>query len=285
MAASLIERAVGHPAWGGAAPARREPQAAPAPAAPSVRGAAPAEPTFQPVWRRLARHGFLTPATLGSPLALEIAAAKRRLLRQLDLFRPQAQARHTVLVTSAEPGEGKSFVALNLALSLALEEQLPVTLVDADLHSPSLARLLDLPPRRGLADRLMAPGLPLDGLLHRAEGLPLAVLDTGDRTASPARLFGAPPLAALLGELADRQGGGLVILDGPPVLATNEAPVLAQQVAQVVLVVSAGRTGEEAVGSALELLDAGDRVGLLLNRSRTAADPASYVRAYYGSER
>jgi Mrp family chromosome partitioning ATPase len=240
------------------------------------------EPTFRPVWRRMARQGLLTPGTLGAPLAREMGAAKRRLMRQLDLFRQPDAARNTVLVTSAEPGEGKSFVAVNLALSIALEEQLPVALVDADLHSPSLARMLDLPPRRGLGERLADPTLPLGQILHRAEGLPLSVLDAGDASASPARLFGAPPMADLLAELALRHAGGVVLLDGPPVLATNEAPVLAQQAALVILVVDAGRATEESVASALELLDCGDRVALLLNRSRTAAEPASYARAYGG---
>lgn len=275
MAASLIERAVGHPGWG--APARAPTVTSPSPARPVT---APAEPTFRPVWRRLARQGLLTPGTLGSPLAREIGAAKRRLLRQLDLFRQQADARNTVLVTSAEPGEGKSFVALNLALSLALEEQLPVALVDADPHAPTVARLLDLPSRRGLADRLAHPDLPLDQILHRADGLPLSVLDAGDATASPARLFGAPAMAALLAELGQRHAGGVVILDGPPVLATNEAPVLAHQVAEVVLVVSASQATEESVASALELLDCGERVALLLNRSRTGGDPGRYARSY-----
>lgn len=275
MAASLIERAVGHPGWGtrSQAPAAASPPAA-RPAVISL------EPTFRPVWRRLARQGLLTPGTLGSPLAREIAAAKRRLLRQLDLFRPQADGRNTLLVTSAEPGEGKSFVALNLALSLALEEQLPVALVDADPHAPSVAKLLDLPARRGLADRLAHPDLPLEQLLHRADGLPLSVLDAGDATASPARLFGAPAMATLLAELAQRHAGGVVILDGPPVLATNEAPVLAQQVAEVVLVVGAGQATEESVASALELLDCGERVALLLNRSQTGGDHGRYGRAY-----
>lgn len=275
MAASLIERAVGHPGWGARTPA---PAAANPPAARPA--ATPAEATFRPVWRRLARQGLLTPGTLGSPLAREIGAAKRRLLRQLDLFRQQADARNTVLVTSAEPSEGKSFVALNLALSLALEEQLPVALVDADPHAPTVARLLDLPARRGLADRLVQPDLPLEQLLHRADGLPLSVLDAGDATASPARLFGAPPMAALLAELGQRHAGGVVILDGPPVLATNEAPVLAHQVAEVVLVVSASQATEESVASALELLDCGERVALLLNRSRTGGDPGRYARSY-----
>ncbi len=276
MAASLIERAVGHPGWG----PRGDALATPAAAAPAPAPAIPAEPTFRPVWRRMARQGLLTPGTLGSPLARELGAAKRRLVRQLDLFRRPDAAGAIVLVTSAEPGEGKSFVAANLALSLALEEQLPVALVDADLHSPSLARLLDLPPRRGLGDRLAAPALALDQILHRADGLPLSVIDAGDRSASPARLFGAPPMASLLAELARRHAGGLVILDGPPVLATNEAPVLAQQAALVILVVGGSQATEETVASALELLDGGDRVALLLNRSRTASDPATYARSY-----
>jgi len=275
MAASLIERAVGHPGWGAriqASATAAPPTAKPAPTA--------AEATFRPIWRRLARQGLLTPGTLGSPLAREIGAAKRRLLRQLDLFRQQADARNTVLVTSAEPGEGKSFVALNLALSLALEEQLPVALVDADPHAPSVARLLDLPPRRGLAERLAHPDLPLGQILHRAEVLPLSVVDSGDATASPARLFGTPAMAALLTELGQLHAGGVVILDGPPVLATNEAPVLAHQVAEVVLVVGAGQATEESVASALELLDCGERIALLLNRSRTGGDPGRYARSY-----
>lgn len=289
MATSLIQRAVDHPGWQGVAvPGRHTGGDSHDPLAPTAAAVdlPNAGPGFRLNWRRLARQGFITPSTLDSPLAREVSAAKRRLIRQLDLFRhpgkgqAPAVAGNTVLITSAEPGEGKSFAAVNLALSFVLEERLPVALLDADLAAPSLERTLDLEPRRGLSERLADPSLDLDRLLHRADAAPLSVLPAGDRPSSPAQLLGGAALPALLAELARLYRGGVVILDGPPVLATNEAPVLAHHASQVILVVGASRATEESVGAALELLDCSDRVALLLNRSRTTTGSTGYGRSY-----
>jgi protein-tyrosine kinase len=252
-------------------------------------------PSFVLDFRRLARAGFITPRRLASPLAREVAAAKRRLIRRLDFFRHDRRSVHPpsapnagnmVLVTSGSAGEGKTFLAVNLALSLALEEKVGVVLVDADLMAPRLGSLFRLErDRAGLSDALLTSPTDsrgLSSLFHHAEGLPLIVLSAGSRPNMPAKLLSSAAMASITRELATRYADHLIILDGPPVLATNEAAILARYVDHVVFVVEAGSSTPETVSAALELLDSDDKVSLLLNRTTTRQERHAYSAPYYG---
>ncbi len=281
----LIERAMrgtGVPS-APAGPARRPTVGAPVNGHPTDRSgpAAAAAPVpkatvqrFKLNPRHLARQGFITPRTLRSQLALEIGAIKRSLLRQLDFFHRQvnsgapAQPGHNmVLVTSAKSNDGKTFTAVNLALSLVLEEEVNVLLIDADMFTSKVAAALGLEVRHGLSDRLQNPSLPLAECLFREETLPFSVLPAGKRPRSVASLFGEPEMAALMRDVAKRYPDRLVIIDGPPLLATTEAHVLVPYADHIVLVVPSGEATQELVSSALDALAADDKVSLVLNRS------------------
>ena len=239
---------------------------------------------FKLVSRHLARQGFITPQTLGSQLALEINGIKRSLLRRLDFFHRQSKdaasgrsGHNVVLVTSAKSNDGKTFTAVNLALSLVLEEEISVLLIDADMYTSKVARALDLEVRHGLSDRLQNPSLPLADCLFREATLPLTVLPAGNRPRSVASLFGEREMAALMREVAKRYPDRLVIIDGPPLLATTEATVLVPYADQVVLVVPSGEATQDLVTSALDALAADDKVSMVLNRS-----PATFGGDAYG---
>jgi len=232
-------------------------------------------------YAHLTRQGFVTPGSLASSMAREVSAAKRRLLRRINFFDrggPQGDRRgeNLILVTSAKPGEGKTFLSINFALSLALEEKLGVLLVDADLAAPRLSTIFRLDGQPGLSDRLRGSVHNLGTLLHRTDPVLLDVLPAGAGPDSPTELIGAPTLAATLRDAAVRYSDGLVIIDGPPVLATTEAPILAQQATHVVLVVAAGHSTQEDVALALELLGCDGKISLLLNQSqiRQAVQPS-----------
>lgn len=234
----------------------------------------------------LATQGFCTPAASDSRLSLELRSIKRSLLRRLGLrnaagerrmVRKSGRQRNLVLVTSTRPGEGKTFCAINLALSLACEDDMEVLLVDADIPRPKIRAHFDLPECPGLTDRLRDPGFAMGAITHLARQAPLSILPEGGPEDRPADLFGSAEAQRLFTELSLNKAGRVVLIDAPPVLATTDAVLLARHVDEVVFVVEADATPEAAVAAALdELLEANPNVSLLLNRCLIGASGAYY---------
>ncbi len=237
----------------------------------------------------LAAHGFYAPADRSSRLALELRAIKRRLLRRTGfrnaagdarIQRKGGRQRNLVLVTSTRPGEGKTFVTINLALSLVFEEELEVLLVDADIPRPKVRAHFRLPEGRGLTDRLSDPTLSIDSLCLRANQAPLSILPEGSRKGRADDLFGSAEAQRAFTEMSMARTGRLVVIDAPPMLATAEAVMLARHVDEVVFVIEADATPQAAVEAALdELLDANPNVSLVLNRCLIGPG-AAYYGAY-----
>ncbi|MEM7042703.1 MAG: P-loop NTPase, partial [Pseudomonadota bacterium] len=159
---------------------------------------------------RLAKLGFITPSTIDRDVARDFSMVKRRLFRRLAYFQRQHDASDhrdrshcpIVLVTSGNPGEGKTFSSINFALSLAIEEQLSVLLIDSDLANPSVPRVIGFPYRkRGLFECLINPANALDEMIMRFEQISLSVLPAGEATSSPSSLLAGKALARLLGKL------------------------------------------------------------------------------------
>jgi Mrp family chromosome partitioning ATPase len=246
-------------------------------------------PSFDIDFAALAAQGFYTPADRSSRLSLELRAIKRALLRRTGLrnangdrriSRKAGRQRNLVLVTSTRPGEGKTFCAVNLALSLACEGDASVLLVDADLPRPKIRALLGIPESRGLADRLQDPGLAVRALAYEARQAPLAVLGEGGALGKSADLLASAEAQRLFTELSTTAAGRIVIIDAPPVLAAPDAAILARHVDEVVFVVEANATPEAAVGAALdEVLETNPNVSLLLNRC-LIGESGSYYGSY-----
>ncbi|MEO1252514.1 MAG: hypothetical protein AAFW81_09230 [Pseudomonadota bacterium] len=234
---------------------------------------------------KLASDGYYTPAEMASPLAMDLRAVKRRLLRRLGFLRSSGEPgamrmpgrrRNVVLVTSAQAGEGKTFCALNLALSFALEDRISVALIDADMPRPKLRARLGLPAGPGFAD-CIADGLALSKAFVYARKGPLAVMGEGRPVEQSDALYASATCQKLLGDLSAGFRDGLVILDAPPTLAVSDAVILAKLVDEVVFVVEANETPEPAAAAALdELLDVNPHVSLILNRCLLNATGASY---------
>ncbi|MEX0644848.1 MAG: hypothetical protein WD076_06035 [Parvularculaceae bacterium] len=237
----------------------------------------------------LAAQGFYSPADRASRLSLELRAVKRALLRRTGLrnangdpriARKAGRQRNLVLVTSTRPGEGKTFCAVNLALSLACEEDVSVLLVDADLPRPKVRALFGLPESPGLADRLLDPSLAVGPLVHEARQARLAIFPEGRQTAKSAELLASAEAQRLFTELSTGAAGRIVIIDAPPVLAAPDAAILARHVDEVVFVVEANATPGTGVGAALdELLETNPNVSLLLNRC-LVGESGSYYGSY-----
>jgi protein-tyrosine kinase len=228
---------------------------------------------------RLQAAGFITPALHDSKLVHEFRVIKRPLIQHaIGRSAPQAPNPNLVMVTSALPAEGKTFVALNLAMSIAMEVDSRVLLVDADVVSPSVPSVLGIEPAKGLMDLLTEPKTGVGDVLlgTNVERLTLLLAGTPHRGAS--ELLASEMMTRLLSELSSRYPDRIVVFDSPPLLATTESRVLARRMGQVIMVVEAGRTTHAALDSALSTLESCPAVFTLLNKT-----PESKVASYYSS--
>ena len=226
---------------------------------------------------RLEKLGFITPTTIDLDLARDFSMVKRRLFRRLCFFGPEVDEKGgltkrrcpVVLITSGNPGEGKTFSAVNFALSLAIEEQLNVLLIDGDLANPSVTRVIGFPYRKhGLFECLLNRGADLDDMMMKIGQIPLSVLPAGEATKSPSSLLGGKPMSDLLRRIKALDRYDMIVMDGPPLLATTEAAVLAPHANEVVLVIGAGEATGTQLDASLDLLDvSSEKVSLLLNRA------------------
>ena len=226
---------------------------------------------------RLAKLGFITPSTIELDLARDFSMVKRRLFRRLCFFGPEEdengdQSKRRcpiVLVTSGNPGEGKTFSSINFALSLAIEEQLNVLLIDSDLANPSVPRVMGFPYRKhGLFECLADPAADVDEMMIRFAEVPLSVLPAGEATKSPSSMLGGKAMAGLLKRIIALGCHDMIVMDGPPLLATTEAAVLAPHADEVVLVIGAGEATGTQLDASLDLLGVNtEKVSLLLNRA------------------
>jgi protein-tyrosine kinase len=233
--------------------------------------------------KSLKARGFVAPDGQASAISQEFRVIKRPLLanafgRGTD---PLPKGR-MVMVTSAFPGEGKSFCAINLALSIAAERDTRVLLVDADVARPSVPRELGIQPSAGLMDWLIDGAPELERLVRPTNVERLSLLQAGRRHDHATELLASDSMACLLDLLATRYPDRIIIFDSPPLLITTESRVLASYMGQVVLVVEAGNTPREAVKEALAAIGNPGMVGLVLNKSRDARAGGHYGYEGYG---
>jgi len=170
----------------------------------------------------------------------------------------------TIMVTSATEGEGKTFVAANLAAGIAHDLHFHALLVDCDLHNPSLSQWFGVQNGHGLSDYLVGKG-QLPELLIKTEMEKLTLLTGGSVQAKPAELIGSRKMEALVNELKARYSDRYIILDATPLLATTEPEVLARLVDGILIVVRAGVTPRETVKQAVASLDPKKIMGFVLN--------------------
>jgi protein-tyrosine kinase len=236
----------------------------------------------------LRAKGMVTPDSERSQIEEEYRHIKRPLL--LNAFGEGALPhpyRNMIMVTSARPNEGKTYTAINLSLSMALERDRTVLLVDADVAKPSVAKALQFPVTAGLVDYLADHDRLLSELILRTNLAKLRILPAGRLHVHSTELLASENMKQLARELALRYADRIVIFDSPPLLATSEAAVLAGLVGQVVMVVEEGKTKHEELKEALQLLGSDKYVGLVLNKtSRPFGADYYYYGGYsgYGNE-
>lgn len=278
------------------------------PATPAAAPAAPASPAATPfdvletsqaaqqAAARLARQsrrgeidlislreaGFIVPDSPSTIIAEEFRLIKRQLL--LNAFARGANAiknGNLILVCSAQPNEGKTFCAVNLALSIASERDLTVLLVDADFAKPEVLSTLGLEGGKGLIDVIADPSLDLADCLIRTNIENFAVLPAGRQHHLTTELLASERMGLMIEEIAQRYRDRVVIFDSPPALASSAASVLAMHVGQVLFVVEAEGTPEPELIEALDLISTCPNVQLLLNKTRFMPSGRKFG-AYYG---
>jgi receptor protein-tyrosine kinase len=225
---------------------------------------------------RLKALGYVTPDTPRSQIADEFRVLKRPILHNARTTSGRRNGR-LVMVTSALPGEGKTFTAVNLAMSIAMEVDHTVLLVDGDVAHPMFPELLGVPSSPGLLELLTRDHVDLADALVKTNIDKLTILPAGARHRRATELLASEQMANLLSELASRYPDRIVIFDSPPLLATTEARVLATNMGQIVMVVASDATTQHAVKHALAAVDSCEIVMMVLNKARQ-----SDVGTYYG---
>lgn len=230
---------------------------------------------------RLEAAGFVTPQVRRSATAEQYRMIKRPLIRNA-MRRGAGAAGHSnlIMITSAVAGEGKSFTALNLAMSIATELDHTVMLIDADVARPSLPRMLGIEPSQGLLD-LLEDRVEMSDVLLRTNVDKLTFLPSGNSHPRATELLASEAMRRLLEDIATYYSDRIVLFDSPPLLLTTEARVLASQMGQVVVVVQADRTVQAGVQHALAMVESCPVRLALLNRAQSGAD-TSYYYEYEG---
>ncbi|MFO1395091.1 MAG: AAA family ATPase [Steroidobacteraceae bacterium] len=231
----------------------------------------------------LRRAGYLPPVEQEREIAEQFRHIKRPLLaRAFGRGTAPVEYGRVIMVTSALPGEGKTFCALNLARSLCLEKDSSVLLVDADTARPQVTRTLGLQGRPGLVDALLDHAVDIEGLVNLTNLPKLTVIPAGRPSETAAELLSSARMGELLARLTSKDWPNrIVLLDAPPLLVTNEAKTLVDAAGQVVLVVRGASTPQSAVLDAIGHLPEDKFVGLVLNESETVSG-AGYGYGYYG---
>jgi protein-tyrosine kinase len=239
----------------------------------TVMGAEPASPRYVDInLARLHQMGMVTEDGGRTAAAEDFRIIKRPLLRSAAEAVGQGRRNgNLIVVTSALPGEGKTHCAVNLAMSIAMEKDHTVLLVDADVARPSVLRVLGLQGAPGLMDILLDPAKGPADVILRTNIASLSLLPAGRNNKHATELLASQAMSALLSDIASRYPDRIVIFDSPALLLTSAANVLAAQMGQVILVVEAETTTQRDVREALRRLAPCTQVDLICNKAHAFA--------------
>ncbi len=276
---SVIERAIERradaPLPSSTAEAARGREGPPIPEQPSdipvaepMPGTAPAAKEITVDLRRLESQGIFSPDRAPNRTTEEFRLIKRTVrLNVQAATEAQSKNPNLIMVTSSHQGEGKSFVSLNLALSLAAETDATVLLIDADPSRASVISHLGVKVEKGLLDLLRDEDLGFSDVVLRTNIKRLTILPAGYPDPLSSELLAGSTAAHLLEEISQRYPDRIVILDAPPVLATTETTALALHAGQIIFVVDSRKTTKSAIKESLNLISTCPNIGFVLNRA------------------
>lgn len=226
---------------------------------------------------------FIDPDGPVTGLAEEFRIVKRQLLLSARGGKGFDAVEHgeRILVCSAHPNEGKTFCAVNLALSMASEKDNRVLLVDADFAKPSVLATLGIADSPGFMDALADPRCDAENFIIETDISGLSVLPAGAQTNQDTEYLAASRTAEIIDQLTRNDPSRIIIFDSSPALAASPASVLALHVGQCLVVVNADGTTDTALRDALSLLSGCEHVQLLLNRAKFSPTGRKFGN-YYG---
>jgi receptor protein-tyrosine kinase len=233
---------------------------------------------------RLREVGRLAPAQFAEQTEEEFRRVKWPLLNGIlgNGGAAPIASNNVVLVTSATPGEGKTYCALNLALNMARDKELTVILVDGNTANPRLSDSLGMLSQPGLTEVLGRGGVAVADVVYPTNIEGMLFVPAGSRRDNTPELLAGQGMQAIVDALGRIAGHGVVVVDSPPLLATNDAQVISRYVGQVLMVVRADHTEQREVIDALALLDKGKPVSTVLNRVEPSIVSRYYGHYYYG---
>ncbi len=224
--------------------------------------------------------GLFPPADEEQRLAQQYRKIKRPLIANaIGRGVPRIPKGYLIMLASAMQGEGKSFTAVNLALSMSLEKDVTVLLVDADAPKPHLSNVFGMKTERGLLDVLRDPQLDIESVIRPTDVPKLSFLPAGVASPEATELLASRRMEQIAMQLGQNDSQRIVLFDTPPLMQTTESPVLAGIAGQIVVVVRAESTPQPVLLDALKTLDGHPAVSLVLNQSLRSATSAYY---YYG---
>jgi exopolysaccharide/PEP-CTERM locus tyrosine autokinase len=229
--------------------------------------------------------GCIAEETEGRKFAGQYREIKRPLIdRALGKASAAGREPLLIMVTSALPGDGKTFTSINLALSMARERDVSVLLVDADVQKADVSTVFDLRAEPGLLDALVDEAIDVESLVLRTNLPGLSLLPAGTPVEGATELLSSKRMRHLVASLIAHDSRRIVLLDSPPLLITSEARALTKIAGQVVLVIRADKTPQRAVQDAVKLFDEHQPVGLVLNQTKPGITQGYYGYGYYGTE-
>jgi receptor protein-tyrosine kinase/non-specific protein-tyrosine kinase len=206
-----------------------------------------------------------------SSVSEQFKKLKARILNQM----PKQDFRNTIMVTSSDIGEGKSIVAINLAVALSNELDYTVLLVDADLRNPSIHRYFGIEPEYGLSDYLTNK-VPLNDILIKTGIGKLVILPAGNIPDNSAELLSSERMKMLVHELKHRYKDRYIIFDSTPLLVTADPLVLGMHMDGVVFVIQEGRTSQQSALQSMSLMKGWNILGAVFNNV-----PEYLVKGHY----
>ncbi|WP_299084178.1 XrtA-associated tyrosine autokinase [uncultured Paraglaciecola sp.] len=216
----------------------------------------------------------------------EFRAIKRKVLG--NAFGPLSKSLNNsniIMVSSPNPNEGKTFTAINLALSIALEQDKTVLLVDADVLRPSVMKIINQPFENGLMEYLLGDVDDLSEVIYHTSIDTLRIIPAGKSHHLSTELLASEKMLETVSEFANRYPDRIVIFDTPPLLGINETAILANLAGQAVIVVQEGKTNLNRIALSVEQLNPDMAKGFVINKAHKGAKSgAGYYGYYYGAD-
>ena len=229
----------------------------------------------------LGKAGYLTADNTDTRFAEEFRLLKRPLL--INAFGKgvvPVDMGNLIMITSSLPGEGKTFTSINLALSMALERDTTVLLVDADVVKPKLSTLFGLEKQSGLIDVLDDSSMSLSDVIVKTDNQKLRIIPAGHVSDHSTEILASERMRILAEELSNRYSDRIIIFDAPPFLNTSQAKILASIAGQILVVVEAGVTYSSAIQETTSQLGNDKVIGMVLNKCKI--NKRSAYGGYYG---